>query len=135
VNADGDERRLRLERTLGARPERAFAAWVEPQPLSEWWCPAGFTVPRADLDVRVGECYRIEMQPPEGEPFAVYGEYREVDPPGRLAYTFEWDPPTADDQETLVEPTLEPTGEGTRLVLTLRRSSRVAREGLGTGAG
>jgi uncharacterized protein YndB with AHSA1/START domain len=111
------ERRLLLERGLDAWRDRIFAAYVEPQQLSAWWGPAGFTVPSADLDVREGGRYRIEMQPPDGEPFSVHGEYQLVDPPGRLAYTFEWDPPTPDDQETLVTLTFEPAGDGTRLVL------------------
>ena len=32
-------------------------------------------------------------------------------------YTFEWDPPTADDQQTLVTLTFQPVDHGTRLVL------------------
>jgi uncharacterized protein YndB with AHSA1/START domain len=57
------------------------------------------------------------MQPPEGDRFCLYGEYREVEPPSRLAYTFEWDPPTADDQQTLVTLTFQPFNGGTRIVL------------------
>jgi hypothetical protein len=30
---------------------------------------------------RVGESYRIEMQPPTGDRFYLTGEFREVDPP------------------------------------------------------
>jgi uncharacterized protein YndB with AHSA1/START domain len=57
------------------------------------------------------------MQPADGEPFWAYGEYREVEPPGRLVYTFEWDPPTPDDQPTLVTLALQPVDEGTHLVV------------------
>jgi uncharacterized protein YndB with AHSA1/START domain len=42
------------------------------------------------------------MQPPEGDLFHLTGEFREVDPPARLAYTFVWEPPDPDDRETLV---------------------------------
>jgi uncharacterized protein YndB with AHSA1/START domain len=117
MNTDRAQRRLHLERIMSAPPGQVFRACVEPQRLSEWWGPAGFTVPRVDLDVREGGRYRIEMQPPEGDRFCLYGEYREVEPPGRLAYTFEWDPATADDQETLVTLTFQPVSRGTRLVL------------------
>jgi uncharacterized protein YndB with AHSA1/START domain len=113
----GMQRSLRLERVLQAAPDRLLAAFVDPAQLSKWWGPAGFTVPRAELDVREGGRYRIEMQPPDGEPFYAYGEYREVAPPRQLAYTFAWDPPTADDQETLVMLTFEPLDHGTRLLL------------------
>lgn len=117
MSTDRAHRRLRLERIMRAPPDQVFRACVEPQSLSEWWGPAGFTVPRVELDVREGGRYRIEMQPPEGDRFSLHGEYREVEPPGRLAYTFRWDPPTADDQETLVTLTFQPVDRGTRLVL------------------
>jgi uncharacterized protein YndB with AHSA1/START domain len=102
---------------LPARPDRVLAAFLDPAQLCRWWGPAGFTVPSAELEVRKGGRYRIEMQPPDGDPFYAYGEYREVDPPRRLAYTFAWDPPTPDDQETLVTLTLQSVEEGSRLLL------------------
>ena len=111
------ERNVQVERSLTAPPDRVFSACVEPEQLSRWWGPAGFSVPEAELDVRQGGRYRIEMLPPEGEPFYLQGEYREVDPPGRLVYTFEWDPATPDDHETLVVLTFEPNDAGTRLLL------------------
>jgi uncharacterized protein YndB with AHSA1/START domain len=45
------------------------------------------------------------------------GEFLEVDPPSRLAYTFIWEDPEPDDQETLVRLTLEDLGEKTKLTL------------------
>lgn len=57
------------------------------------------------------------MQPPHADLFHLRGEFREVDPPRRLAYTFEWEPPDPDDRETLVTLTFEPVAHGTRLVL------------------
>jgi uncharacterized protein YndB with AHSA1/START domain len=117
VTTNNPEHTVRLERILPAARERVFSAFVDPAQLSNWWGPAGFTVPNAVLDVREGGRYRIEMQPSDGEPFWAFGEYREVEPPGRLVYTFEWDPPTPDDQPTLVTLALEPAEEGTRLVV------------------
>jgi uncharacterized protein YndB with AHSA1/START domain len=55
-----------------------------------------------EFQARVGASYRIEMQPPEGDSFYLTGEFREVDPPTRLAYTFTWEDPDPDDVETLV---------------------------------
>jgi uncharacterized protein YndB with AHSA1/START domain len=42
------------------------------------------------------------MQPPEGESFWLTGEFREVEPPVRLVYTFAWEDPDPDDVENLV---------------------------------
>ena len=57
------------------------------------------------------------MQPPDGDRFHVSGEFREIDPPSSLAYTFRWDEPTPDDRETLVSLTLDVAGAGTELAL------------------
>jgi uncharacterized protein YndB with AHSA1/START domain len=57
------------------------------------------------------------MQPPEGDPFHLTGEFREVDPPTRLAYTFRWEPPDPDDVETLAELTFRDLGGSTGVTL------------------
>ncbi len=108
---------LHLEKVLQARTERVFAACVEPEKLAEWWGPAGFTSPSLDLDVREGGRYRITMQPPDGGAFHLRGEFSEVDPPRRLVYTFEWEEPDPDDQETVVTLSLLDHREGTKLVV------------------
>jgi uncharacterized protein YndB with AHSA1/START domain len=108
---------LHLEKDLPAPAERVFAACVDPEALAEWWGPAGFTSPRVDLDAREGGRYRIRMQPPEGEAFHLRGEFVEVDPPRRLAYTFDWEEPDPDDRRTVVTLSFLDHREGTRLVL------------------
>ena len=45
------------------------------------------------------------------------GHYLEVDPPRRLVYTFVWEEPDPDDQETVVTLSLSDHGDGTKLVL------------------
>jgi uncharacterized protein YndB with AHSA1/START domain len=69
------------------------------------------------MDVRVGGKYRIAMQPPDGELFYLRGEFREIDSPRLLVYTFEWEDPDPDDQETVVSLAFRQAGEGTELVL------------------
>lgn len=71
-----------------------------------------------DSDPRVEGTYRIEMQPPEGDPFYLGGEFRQVDPPGRLAFTFVYEAPDSDDVETLVELSFRDRGESTEVVFT-----------------
>ena len=114
----GSERpRLELKRVVAVPPSTAFAAFADPARLARWWGPQGFTVPSLEFEPRVGESYRIEMQPPEGEGFRLTGEFREVDEPVRLAFTFLWDPPDEDDVETLVELSFREQGEATEIAL------------------
>jgi uncharacterized protein YndB with AHSA1/START domain len=108
---------LDMKRVLPAPRSLVFSACTEPEKLAKWWGPRGFTAPSIELDVRVGGSYRIAMQPPEGELFHLSGEFLEVDPPARLAYTFRWEEPDPDDRETVVTLSLRDLGESTEVVL------------------
>jgi uncharacterized protein YndB with AHSA1/START domain len=108
---------LELIRTLPAPRSAVWIAMTKPAYLARWWGPKGFTVPRVDFEPRVDGRYRIAMQPPDGELFHLHGEFREVDPPSRLAYTFVWDPPNPDDRETVVTLSLRDRGEQTEVSL------------------
>jgi uncharacterized protein YndB with AHSA1/START domain len=106
---------LRLTRTLPAEREVVWEAMTDADQLAKWWGPKGFTAPSVDFDPRVDGRYRIAMQPPEGDLFHLHGEFREVDPPSRLAYTFVWEPPNPDDRETLATVMLEERDDQTEV--------------------
>jgi uncharacterized protein YndB with AHSA1/START domain len=58
------------------------------------------------------------MHPPEGDAFYLSGEFREVDAPTRLAFTFAWEEPDPDDVENLVELSFRDLGDSTEVGLT-----------------
>ena len=94
------------DRGCGAYPgARAvvFEAFTDAGQLAMWWGPEGFSVPSLRFNPRGGGRYRIEMQPPQGDAFWLAGEFRVVDPPAHLAFTFGWEDPDPDDLETLVD--------------------------------
>jgi uncharacterized protein YndB with AHSA1/START domain len=70
------------------------------------------------------------MQPPEGDAFYLTGEFREVDPPRRLSFTFAYDEPDPDDVETLVELSFRDLGEATEIRFTQRPFKTEARREL-----
>ncbi len=118
---------LVVERTLSASPERVFNAFTDPRQLTQWWWPAGFSCPRAEVDLRIGGTYRLEMEWPEFIPvearFSHYlgGEYYEISRPGRLVMSGR--ALTVDNEElfaTLIEVTLLPVEGG--CALTMRQS-------------
>jgi uncharacterized protein YndB with AHSA1/START domain len=121
---------LRLERALPAARTAVYRALTDPEELGKWWGPSGFTAPSVEFDPRVGHGYRIAMQPPDGELFHLTGEFVEVDAPVALAYTFRWDPPDPDDQETVVTLSLEDRGEGTVVRMTQSSFATEARYAL-----
>jgi uncharacterized protein YndB with AHSA1/START domain len=130
VAAQSGELELQMRRVLLAAPPAVFAALTEPSKLAQWFGPQGFTIPSLEFAPRVGHAYRIRMQPPQGDPFHLAGEFREVDPPGRLAYTFVWEDPDPDDVATLVEMSLRDLGGSTEIDFTQSAFKTEARRAL-----
>ena len=101
---------LELTCALDASREWVFKALIDPAKLVKWWGPSGFTTPEIEIYPKVGGHYRLGMQPPDSELFHLAGEFLEIDAPTRLAYTFRWEDPDPDKQETVVR--LSPPGCG-----------------------
>jgi uncharacterized protein YndB with AHSA1/START domain len=118
MDARSDELILEIQRLFRVPVHAVFAALSDSNELRKWWGPEGFTISSLDFQPQVGERYRIEMQPPDGEAFYLGGEFRDVDRLARLAYTFAYEEPDDDDIETLVDLTLRDLGGSTEVVLT-----------------
>jgi uncharacterized protein YndB with AHSA1/START domain len=116
--AASNERALEMTRVVTAARSIVFAAFVDPVELTKWFGPKGFTARSVEFDARIGESYRLELQPPQGHPFFLTGEFREVDSPVRLAYTFLYEDPDPDDVETLVSLSFRDLGESTEVAVT-----------------
>ncbi len=114
---------------IQAPPERVFRALTEPTEITSWWgVPDRYETREADMDVRVGGRYRFRGTSARHGTFEVTGEYRVVDPPHRLSYT--WTPDWDDGARgSLVDIRLEPDGAHTRVIVTHTAfSSRSARD-------
>lgn len=119
--ASQDGTTLRLTRRIQAPRARVFRAWTNPEVIPRWWIPFdGYSVPAAEVDLRAGGAYRITMQSPGGDVFALRGVYREVRPPERLVYTWRWDGTRDADEigETVVTVEFKDLGDTTEVVLT-----------------
>ena len=97
-----DKLTLRMKRTYDAPAAAVFDAWTSEEVLRRWF-HAGhdWETTEAQVDLRVGGAVRVVMRDPHKD--GVYGgggEYREIDPPTRLAFTWIWDD---DPRETLIE--------------------------------
>jgi uncharacterized protein YndB with AHSA1/START domain len=107
---------LRITRTFPAKPERVFDALTKPEQIARWWGSSRFSLPDAELDLRIGGKYRFTMQPLEGEVMVVSGRFKEITRPSKLAYTWAWEGASA--PETLVTIELKEAEGGTEVVLT-----------------
>jgi uncharacterized protein YndB with AHSA1/START domain len=128
--AEASDLVLEIKRVVPAAPALVFRALSEPDELAKWWGPEGFTIRSVEFDPQVGGTYRIEMQPPEGDSFYLTGEFREVDPPTHLAYTFMWEDPDPDDVENLVRLSFRDLREATEVALAQAPFKTEARRAL-----
>jgi uncharacterized protein YndB with AHSA1/START domain len=82
---------LVVRRTIKAPAWRVFEAWTRGEHLQSWWGPRPITCPDASVDLRVGGTYRIANRFPDGTIAWIVGEYKIVDPPRKLVYTWSMD--------------------------------------------
>jgi uncharacterized protein YndB with AHSA1/START domain len=123
MTATQNETVVSISQRFAAPRDRVFDAWTNPEVLRLWWAGAPtMTTPLAEVDLRPGGRYRLSMHNPEsGATHTVSGEYREVRPPERLAYTWAWEAGPEElhgSAETLVEIDFVEDGDGTLVELT-----------------
>src|SRR4051812_34280377 len=82
------ERTLVVSRVFDAPRELVFRAWTKPEHVTRWWGPKDFTLPVCEQDFRLDGGYRFCMRAPDGVDHWVWGEYREIDEPRRLVFTW-----------------------------------------------
>ena len=119
---------LQLARVFDAPRELVFQAWTDANQFKLWFGAAacdGSVLQSANVDVRVGGKYRIQIRRADGEFFTTVGIYREVNPPERLVFTWQFEKDGSGDTFGEVEPpemlvTLEfkARGKQTELILT-----------------
>jgi uncharacterized protein YndB with AHSA1/START domain len=119
----GQELVLELTHRFAAPREKVFEAWTNPEVLKRWWAASPeWDTPLAEVDPREGGGYRLSMRTDTGEVHTVRGEYREVQAPERLAYTWSWEEGPKQAQEgsenTLVVVEFLEDGDGTLVKLT-----------------
>ena len=116
------DRELVLSRFIDAPPDKVYRAWTEPELLKQWFAPAPFTTPVAELDVRPGGASLIVMRSPDGQDMPNRGVFLEAIPGRRLvftdAFTDDWRPSETPFMTVIL--TFEAEGSGTRYVATVR---------------
>lgn len=125
---NGQNIKLQLTRVFDAPRELVFRAWTDPNQFQQWFGAAaceGSSLESAKMDARVGGKYRLQMRRADGEYFTTVGIYREVKPPERLVFTWQFEKDGAGDQfgeveppEMLVTVDFKARGTQTELVLT-----------------
>lgn len=124
-------RRITLERTYQASPQKVWDLWTTKDGIESWWGPDGFEVKVRKLDLRPGGKLQdamtaigpdqVEFMKQAGMPLTTEARltYDEIAPNRRLAYTHLADfIPGVEPYDIAHAIELHPKGQGVRLVLT-----------------
>jgi uncharacterized protein YndB with AHSA1/START domain len=124
---------VEITRVFDAPRDLVFDAHSKPEHIRRWWGPARHTMTTCEMDFRPGGRWRFVLRDADGHEYAFRGEYREIAPPERIAWTFEFEGmPGAIMQETIRF--VEQAGR-TTIISTSRFDSIEARDGLLQGDG
>lgn len=117
-----------IERLVDAPPRLVWEALTKPEHLKEWYMPRAWgRVVRAEMDVRPGGMFSIDIVVGEGQEIPNLGCVLDVVPMERLVWTSmlfpEYRPAVFDDIPITAIMTMKAEGTGTRYVFTaLHRS-------------
>lgn len=83
-----------LHRVLRAKPEKVYRAFLDPEAMSKWLPPHGFTCKVHHLDAKVGGTFKMSFTNfSSGNSHSFGGTYLELTPGERLRYTDVFDDP------------------------------------------
>jgi uncharacterized protein YndB with AHSA1/START domain len=127
--------KLHLTRVFDTPRELVFKAWTDANQFKQWFGAAacdGASLQSVQVDACVGGKYRLQAQKDDGEFFTSVGVYREVKPPERLVFTWQFEKDGSGDEYGEVEPpemlvTIEfrARGKQTELLLTHEKFASV----------
>ena len=124
-----------IERTFHAPIELVWQMWTDPEHFAGWYGPKGFSVPVANMDVRVGGKYKWQWKNQEdGKQFGFYGTFTDVNAPSHIAHEEYYDPGDMDFSMPVGDPCIvsldlsEHNGV-TTLVCNMTFASKEARDG------
>jgi uncharacterized protein YndB with AHSA1/START domain len=87
---------IKLHRVFSTTPERLYKAFIDPEAMSKWLPPHGFTGKVHSMDARVGGRYKMSFTNfTNGSTHGFGGEYLELVPGKRIVHTdvFDGGPP------------------------------------------
>lgn len=84
-------REIIMTRTFDAPRELVYRVWTDVQYIPRWWGPREYKTVVEKNDVQPGGLWRFIQYDPKSNEFAFNGEYRLVEPPEKLVYTFDYE--------------------------------------------
>ena len=105
VETPEDRPEIIMTRTFNAPREAVFKAHTSCEHVKNWWGPRNTSFVSCEMDFVEGGAWRYVLRDSDGNEAPFKGEFREIQPPDRLTWTFLYDvPPFNEDPcvETIV---------------------------------
>ena len=106
---------LNMERKFNVPAETVFKAWTLAEMLEKWMFTMEHTNKVAESDPRVGGTWEI-VDHRNGKDYRAIGEYKVVEPPTKLVFTFKM--PQFSDLEDDITVEIQPLGTGSEMIFT-----------------
>jgi uncharacterized protein YndB with AHSA1/START domain len=129
------EREIVLCRVINAPRERVFAAWTDPNQITQWFGPAGFKTETLECDIRPGGRWRFIYTAPDGTKYDNRMQFLRLEAP-RLIEIEHGSDKDDDPARFHVTVTFDAQSDG-KTVLTMRQLHPTAEQrdaGIGFGA-
>ncbi len=85
------EREIVGTRIFDAPRDLVFEAHSSCEHMSRWWGPRMYEISSCEMDFRPGGAWRIVQRGQDGTEHGFRGEFREIDRPERITWTFEYE--------------------------------------------
>jgi uncharacterized protein YndB with AHSA1/START domain len=86
TDAGAERKDFVMSRVFDAPRELVWKAFTDVEHLKHWWGPKGFTVVKAQMDLRPGGIYHYAIKSPDGKTMWGKFVYRAIEPPSKLDF-------------------------------------------------
>ena len=128
------DREVVITRSFAASRQLVWDCHTKPELVRRWLLgPNGWTMPRCEIDLRVGGRYRYGWRHDGGEEMGLTGVFREIAPPARLVANETFDDDWTGGETLVTTDFAERAGHTTLTVTVLYRSKEARDAALRTG--
>jgi uncharacterized protein YndB with AHSA1/START domain len=87
-----DVKTVTMDRVINASRELVWKAYSTPELIAKWWGPREYDTVIETMEFKVGGKWRfIHKKDDTMEEHGFHGEYKEIEAPGKIVWTFEWE--------------------------------------------
>ena len=123
---------FKIDVTLDASLPFVFAAFHEPEYLSEWFAPGDCSVTQLMIDFKEGGRYRIKMMDPSGIEMSLTGEYVTILANEQLSFSWAWEDDMEESVMTSVDIHFEKTEEGNVRLVLIQQAFSISKSAIST---